>query len=287
LPTVATAEIQVAATSEVVIAPPTRWSAIDLGELWAHRELMYFLTKRELQVRYKQSFFGVSWAVLQPLAFAAVLAVVFGKLVPLPTEGYPYAVFALVAVVPWQFISGTISNGAGSLVQDSELISKVYFPRLALPISKAASLVVDLAVSLPVVFAVVLAYGVAIQATAPLVIAFLALGVVSAFAIGTLFAAVNVKYRDVAQIVPVFIQLMFFATPIIYSTASLHITEKWLYILSVNPFFSVIEGVRWSLIGSEYPGTGRIVVSVASAILILMVALRYFRRTEQTFADNI
>jgi homopolymeric O-antigen transport system permease protein len=284
---VSAAEGQIAATPEVVISPPSRWSAIDLGELWAHRELVYFLTKRELQVRYKQSFFGVSWAVLQPLAFAAVLAVVFGKLVPLPTEGYPYAVFALVAIVPWQFISQTITYGATSLVQDADLISKVYFPRLALPISKAASLIVDLAVSLPVVIVVILAYGVAIQATAPLVIAFLALGVITAFAIGTLFAAINVKYRDVGQIVPVFIQLTFFATPIIYSTHALHITEKWLYILSVNPFFSVIEGVRWALIGAEYPGSGQIAISVASAAVILAVALRYFQRAEQTFADTI
>jgi lipopolysaccharide transport system permease protein len=282
-----TMESRVAASPEIVIAPPRRWSAFDLGELWAHRELIYFLTKRELQVRYKQSFFGVSWAVLQPLAFAGVLAVVFGKLVPLPTEGFPYAVFALVAIVPWQFISGTITNGASSMIQDANLISKVYFPRLALPISKAASLIVDLAVSLPVVLAVIIAYGVAIKATAPLVLLFLALGVVSAFAIGTLFAAINVKYRDVNQIVPVFIQLMFFATPIIYSTHALHVTDRWLYILSLNPFFSVIEGVRWALIGTEYPGTGQIAVSVASALVILVVALRYFRRTEQTFADNI
>jgi lipopolysaccharide transport system permease protein len=284
---VSAAEGQIAAAPEVVIGPPSRWSAIDLGELWAHRELVYFLTKRELQVRYKQSFFGVSWAVLQPLAFAAVLAVVFGKLVPLPTEGFPYAVFALIAVVPWQFISQTITHGSSSLVQDAELISKVYFPRLALPISKAASLIVDLVVSLPVVVVVTLAYGVAIEATAPLVIAFLALAVITAFGLGTLFAAVNVKYRDVGQIVPVFIQLTFFATPIIYSTHALHITEKWLYILSVNPFFSAIEGVRWALIGSEYPGTGQIAVSVASAAVILAVALRYFQRAEQTFADTI
>ncbi len=280
-------ESRIAASPETVIAPPRRWSAIDLGELWAHRELIYFLTKRELQVRYKQSFFGISWAVLQPLAFAGVLAVVFGKLVPLPTEGFPYAVFALVAIVPWQFISGTITNCASSMVQDANLISKVYFPRLALPIAKAASLIVDLAVSLPVVLAVIIAYGVAIKATAPLVVLFLALGVVSAFAIGTLFAAINVKYRDVNQIVPVFIQLMFFATPIIYSTHALHVTDRWLYILSLNPFFSVIEGVRWALIGTEYPGTGQIAISVSSALVILVVALRYFRRTEQTFADNI
>jgi homopolymeric O-antigen transport system permease protein len=275
------------ATPEIVIAPPTRWSAIDLNELWTQRELIYFLTKRELQVRYKQSFFGVAWAVLQPLAFAAALAVVFGKLVPVRTEGFPYAVFALVAIVPWQFISGTISSGAISLVQDADLISKVYFPRLALPISKAASLVLDLFVSFPVVLAVVLAYGVAIQTTAPLVIPFLGLGVISAFALGTLLAAINVKYRDVNQLVPVFIQLLFFATPIIYSTHAYFITDRWLYILSLNPFFSVIEGVRWALIGSAYPGTIQIAISVTSALVILVVALRYFQRAEQGFADTI
>jgi lipopolysaccharide transport system permease protein len=284
---VTTAEAHIQASSEVVIAPPGRWSAIDLGELWAHRELIYFLTKRELQIRYKQSFFGVAWAVLQPLVFAAVLAVVFGKLVPLPTEGFPYAVFALVGIVPWQFISGTISNGASSLVQDADLIGKVYFPRLALPIAKAASLIVDLVVSLPVVLAVVLVYGVAVQSTAPLMVLFLALGVVTAFAVGTLFAAVNVKYRDVNLIVPVFIQLTFFATPIIYSTHALNVTDKWLYILSVNPFFSAIEGARWALIGTEYPGTGQIAISIASAIVILVVALRYFQRAERSFADYI
>jgi lipopolysaccharide transport system permease protein len=281
---------QVVTAPEVVIAPPSRWSAIDLSELWAHRELVYFLTKRELQVRYKQSFFGVSWAVLQPLAFAFAFAAIFGTLVHFSTQGVPLAVYAIIGLVPWQFTAGAIGNGATSLVQDSDLISKVYFPRLALPLSKALSLVVDLVIGIPVVILMVLLYGVGIQATAPLGILFLALGVVTAFGIGTLFAAVNVKYRDVGLIVPVFIQLMFFATPIIWSVIDANgnqVRDAFQYILALNPMFTVIEGARWALIDTNFPGWPQIAISVTSAIVILVVALVYFQRADQSFADTI
>jgi ABC-type polysaccharide/polyol phosphate export permease len=213
--------------------------------------------------------------------------VVFSKLANIAVGDFPYAVFALIGIVPWQFTAATIQTGAGSLVQDANLISKVYFPRLALPISKALSLIVDLAVSSPVVILVILIGGVAIQATAPLALLFLVLGVVTAFAIATLFAAINVKYRDVTQIVPVFVQLMFFASPIIYSVDAQNVTEKWRYILSLNPMYSVIEGMRWALIGTPYPGTAKILISIASALVLLLIALRYFQKTEQTFADYV
>ncbi|MDX6617500.1 MAG: lipopolysaccharide transport system permease protein [Solirubrobacterales bacterium] len=285
-----TAEAQIAAVPEVVIAPPSRWSGIQLGELWAHRELIYFLTKRELQVRYKQSVFGVSWAVLQPLAFAFIFAAIFGTLVNLPTQHIPFAVYAIVGLVPWLFTAGAIGNGATSLVQDANLISKVYFPRLALPISKALSLIVDLVIGVPVVLLMIAIYGVGIEATAPLAILFLALGVITAFGLGTLFAAVNVKYRDVGLIVPVFIQLMFFATPILWSVVDAngnHIRDGIQYILAINPMFSAIEGVRWAVIGTNFPGWPEIAISAASSLVILFVALRYFQSAEQSFADNI
>jgi lipopolysaccharide transport system permease protein len=283
-----TAEAQIdPGQHELVITPPKGWSSLQLRELWDHRELIYFLTKRELQIRYKQSIFGASWAVLQPLAYTFVLAIVFGTLVKLPTEGFPYAVFAIVGIVPWMFTAGAIQTGASSLVQDANLITKVYFPRLALPISKGLSLAVDLAVSFPIVVLLILVYGVTLQATFPLVVLFLGLGVITAFAIGMFFAAVNVRYRDVAQIVPVFVQMMFFATPIIYSTAAFNVTDRWLYILSINPMFSAIEGARWAMIGTEYPGTGRIAISCAVALLVLFFGLRYFQKTEQTFADYV
>jgi lipopolysaccharide transport system permease protein len=285
-----TAEAQVDAMPEVVIAPPTRWSGVKLGELWAHRELIYFLTKRELQIRYKQSVFGISWAVLQPLAFAFIFAAIFGYLVKLPTQGIPFAVYAVIGLVPWQFTAGAIGNGATSLVQDANLISKVYFPRLALPIAKALSLIVDLVIGIPVVILMIVVYGVAIQATAPLGILFLVLGVVTAFGLGTLFSAVNVKYRDVSLIVPVFVQVMFFATPILWSVIDKdgnEMRDGFQYLFSLNPLFTVVEGVRWALIDTNFPGWPEVGISVASALAILFIALRYFQSAEQSFADNI
>jgi homopolymeric O-antigen transport system permease protein len=283
-------EAAATAVSETVIAPPRRWRALELGELWAHRELVYFLTKRELQVRYKQSFFGISWAVLQPLVFAFIFALFFGVVLKVQVPGdLPYAVFAVAGVVPWLFTSQAIQNGASSLVQDSNLIAKVYFPRLALPISKALSLMLDLAIALVVVVIVTLLYGVAIAPTAWLVPAFLALGVVTAFAIGTLLAAVNVKYRDIEVVVPMLIQVMFFASPILYSGTQVgdQAGKAWSYIYSINPMASVLDGMRWALFDQPYPGTANILISVGTALFLFLGALIYFRRTEQYFADVV
>jgi homopolymeric O-antigen transport system permease protein len=279
-----------AATPEIVISPPRRWSSLHLGELWAQRELIYFLTKRELQVRYKQSFFGISWAVLQPLIYGFVFALFFGVVVEVPVPGdLPYAVFAVAGLVPWLFTAQAIQNGSTSLVQDADLISKVYFPRLALPISKALSLLIDLAIALAVVIVVTLIYGVAIAPTAYLVPAFLILGVITAFAIATLLAAVNVRYRDVQVVVPMLVQILFFVSPVLYSGTLVgdEAGEAWSYIYSINPMATVIDGMRWALLDQPFPGVANILISVASAALILGGALVYFRRAEQSFADVI
>jgi lipopolysaccharide transport system permease protein len=278
--------LEAAATpDETVISPPGRWTALRFGELWEHRELVYFLTKRELQVRYKQSFFGVSWALFQPLALAFVLALFFGKAFNIPTEGIPFAVFAVIAMVPWLFTATAIAETAGSLVSDANLMSKVYFPRLALPLSKALSLMVDLAIGMPVMVVVALAFGVSIESTAYLVPAFLLLAVVTAFGIGTLFAAANVKYRDVTVLVPMVVQIMFFITPILYPATL--IPESWINVWALNPLVSVVEGVRWALVGTPFLGTAPLLISVASSIAILLGALRYFQRTQHWFADVV
>jgi lipopolysaccharide transport system permease protein len=287
---VSTPEAQAATAAEIVISPPRRWSSLQLGELWAQRELIYFLTKRELQVRYKQSFFGISWAVMQPLIYGFVFALFFGVVVKLQTPGdIPYAVFAVAGLVPWLFTAQAIQNGSTSLVQDADLISKVYFPRLALPVSKALSLLLDLAIALVVVIVVTLIYGVAIAPTVYLVPAFLILGVITAFAIATLLAAVNVKYRDVQVVVPMLVQVLFFVSPVLYSGTLVgdQAGKAWSYIYSLNPMASVIDGMRWALLDQPYPGTANILISVASATLILIGALVYFRRAEQSFADVI
>jgi homopolymeric O-antigen transport system permease protein len=274
---------------ETVIGPPSRWAPINLGELWAHRELIYFLTKRELQVRYKQSFFGVSWAILQPLTFAFVFALFFSKVFHVTSGGIPYPVFAVAGIVPWLFTANAIQNSAMSMVQDADLLSKVYFPRLALPISKALSLVIDLAIALGVVLVVTVIYGVAIQSTVYLVPAFLALGLVTAFTLGTLFAAANVKYRDVTVIVPMLIQIGFFITPVLYPGTGPNALVKgdWVYLWALNPMVSVINGVRWAILGTPAPLTSTVLISIASALVMLGLTLHYFQRAEQWFADVV
>jgi lipopolysaccharide transport system permease protein len=275
---------------ELVISPPKRWSGLRLGELWAHRELIYFLTKRELQIRYKQSVFGISWAILQPLVFAFVFALFFGLVLKVQVPGdIPYPVFAVAGIVPWQFTSQAITNGATSLVQDADLISKVYFPRLALPISKALGLFLDLAIALVVVVIVTLAYGVAISSMVYLVPAFLLLGVISAFALATLLAALNVKYRDVQVLVPMLVQILFFASPVLYSGTIVGETsgEVWSYLYYLNPMATVLDGTRWALIDQPAPSAAKVLISIGSASVLLVGAVLYFRRAEQFFADII
>lgn len=275
---------------ELVISPPKQWSGMRLGELWTHRELIYFLTKRELQLRYKQSVFGIGWAVFQPLVFAFVLALFFGLVIKVNVPGdIPYPVFAVAGIVPWQFTSQAINNGAGSLVLDSDLISKVYFPRLALPISKALGLILDLGIALVVVLIVTIAYGVSISSMVWLVPAFLLLGVVTAFALATLLSAVNVKYRDVQVLVPVLVQILFFASPVIYSGSTVGQTsgEIWSYLYYLNPMATVLDGTRWALLDQPAPSVAKVLISVGSASVLLTWAVLYFRRAEQFFADVI
>jgi homopolymeric O-antigen transport system permease protein len=282
---VSPAEAQTVAPRELVIAPPRGWRSLDLGELWAHRDLVYFLTKRELQIRYRQSFFGVGWAILQPVTLTFILALVFSKFIHFETP-IPYAVFAVAGLVPWLFTSQAVTNCANSLVKDAELISKVYFPRLAVPLSLSLSLVIDLVFALIVLLVMMALYGVGLASTFYLVPAFLLLGVFTTFAIGTLFAAINVKYRDVQLVVPVLVQMMFFLTPVVYPADTV-VKGDWMYLYAINPLVSVLEGLRWALFDTAYPGTGVIAVSVASAVALALVALWYFRRTEQFFADLI
>jgi lipopolysaccharide transport system permease protein len=195
----------------------------------------------------------------------------------------------VIGIVPWLFVSQAIQNGASSLVQDANLIAKVYFPRLALPISKAMSLLIDLAIALVVVVVVTLLYGVPIASTAYLVPAFLLLGAITAFALATLLSAVNVRYRDVQLVVPMLIQVLFFASPVLYSGTRVgdQAGEAWSYIYSLNPMASVLDGMRWALVDSPSPGLVHVLISIGSALLLLIGAVLYFRRAEDFFADVI
>jgi homopolymeric O-antigen transport system permease protein len=276
-------EAHAATLPETVIAPPRRLSW-PVGELWEFRDLIYFLTKRELQIRYKQSFFGIGWAVLQPLALAFIFALVFGTFLH-ADYGIPTAVFVVAGIVPWLFTGQAVQMGANSLVLDSDLISKVYFPRLALPIAKALSLVLDLAVSFVVVLLIALIYGVAIQSTIYLVPAFLLLSVVTTFALSSLLAAINVKYRDVQLVTPMLVQVLFFLTPVVYPVS--FIPGDWKYVYAINPLSSAIDGIRWALFGTTAPSWGVVGISVASALILTLLSMTYFQRTERFFADHV
>jgi lipopolysaccharide transport system permease protein len=273
------------ATSEVVIRPPGRFGGLGLRELVEHHELLYFLIKRELQVRYKQSLFGVGWAVMQPIALAFIFALFFGRLAKVPSEGVAYPVFALAGLVPWMFAAQSTSQSATSLVGDANLLSKVYFPRLVIPIAKVLSMSVDLLVALCVLFPFVLAYGITLEPRAFAVILFVLLGVLTTMGIGIGLSALNVKYRDITVGIPLLVQVWLFATPVVYPGSL--VTGLWRYLYALNPMVSVIDGVRWAVLGTRAPEAGPLLVSIGVAIITLFAALVYFKRTERYFADLI
>jgi lipopolysaccharide transport system permease protein len=274
-----------ARSSEIIIRPAGRWSALHASEIWAYRELLYFLTKRELQVRYKQSLLGVSWAVMQPLALTFIFALFFGRLVKVPSDGIPYPVFALAGLVPWLFVSQSSAQGAQSLVADANLLTKVYFPRIIVPLAKVLALLVDLGFAFCVLLPFALIYGAPIQATAVIAPLFLLLALTTALGAGTLLAALNVKYRDVGVAMPLAVQVWLFATPVVYP-ASL-VSGSWQYVYALNPMVSVIGGLRWALFGTTAPAASAVAVSAAASCALLIGAVVYFRRTEQFFADLI
>jgi lipopolysaccharide transport system permease protein len=273
------------APGEVVIRPPGRWGVLSLKELMGHRELLYFLTRRELLVRYKQSIFGIAWAVVQPLAMMTIFSIFFGRLAGVPSDGIPYPLFALAALVPWMFISQSVAQSAISLVADSNILSKVYFPRLVIPTGRVLATLADLGIALVVLFVVMALYGVTPEPTVVLVPALIALGFVTALAIGTMLAILNVRYRDVTVAVPLLMQLWLFSTPVVYPGSL--ITGAWEYIYALNPAVSVVSGMRWALLGTPGPSIGAVAVSCASAGVLLVMALVYFRKNERFFADII
>jgi lipopolysaccharide transport system permease protein len=272
-------------STALLIAPPSRWGGFGLRELWDARELVYFLTKRELQIRYKQSLFGVSWAVLQPLTYAFVFALFFGRLANVPSEGFPYPVFALSALVPWIFCSQAVSQAAASLVGDANLLGKIYFPRLAIPLAKILSFLIDLMIALCVLGLFVALYGVSPSEGMLALPAFLVLAFATGVGAGTLLATLNVRYRDVMVAIPLLIQLWLFATPVIYPGSL--ITGTWQYVYALNPMVSVIGGVRWAFLGAPAPELAMVAISTGTASFLLVAGIVYFRRSERFFADII
>jgi homopolymeric O-antigen transport system permease protein len=267
------------------LRPSKGWMSLDLAELWEYRELAYFLAWRDVKVRYKQTIVGVAWVLLQPVAMVAVFWLLFGRIAKLPSEGVHYPLFVLVALLPWQFFSRVISESTNSLITDQRLITRVYFPRLVVPIATALTAFVDFGLSLSLVVVLMMVYGVApggaILALPLMVVLMLA----AALGVGFWLSALNVEYRDVMHAVPFLVQFWFFVTPVVYSTSLL--PEPWGFLFSLNPMTAVVEGFRWSLLEA---GGGFSVMSILSgfiAIGLFFSGIIWFRRRERSFVDQL
>jgi len=268
-----------------VIAPARGWVPIRLRELWGYRELLYFLVWREVKIRYKQTALGVAWAVIQPVFTMVVFTVVFGHFGKLPSDGLPYQVFALCALLPWQLFAFALSESSNSVVVNQRLITKVYFPRLIMPIASVCVGLVDFAVSFVVLMGLMAYYGLRpgpAIATVPL---FALLAVMTALGIGLWLSALNVKYRDVRYTLPFVTQIWMFATPVAYSISL--VPAAWRPLYALNPMVGVVEGFRWALLGTGGSPGLPVATSVAVVLVLLVSGLFYFRRMERTFADVV
>jgi lipopolysaccharide transport system permease protein len=259
------------------------WSSINLRELWSYRELFFFLVWRDFKVRYKQTSVGVAWALVQPLLTLGIFSLIFGRVAKLSSEGIPYPVFFFVALFPWQFFATALSHSGTSLVSNQQLVTKVYFPRLVIPAAAALAGLVDLAIASVVLLGLMLYYGIVPSLTIVALPLFIALLVATTVAFGLWLSALNVRYRDVQYTIPFLTQFLFFATPIAYSSALL--PDTWRVFFGLNPMLGVVEGFRWSLLGTSLdPAVG---VSIGTAIALLVGGVFYFRRVERHFADIV
>jgi lipopolysaccharide transport system permease protein len=278
--------IAVERAEPVVVRPPSRWTGVGIHDLWRYRELLFFFAWRDLKVRYKQTFLGIVWAVLQPIMYMVVFTLFFGRIADLYSEGKPYALLALSGSVIWLFFANSVTLSANSLVGNASLITKIYFPRLLAPVAPVIAGLVDLALSFTVLLAVMAGYGEypALHRTW-IALPFLLLAMGTAVGVGSWLAALNVKYRDVRYVVPFMLQLWLFASPVVYSSELLQGRLETLYYL--NPMAGVVEGFRWALLGGIPPGYGSVALSTLGGAVMLVAGVLYFRRVERNFADIV
>jgi lipopolysaccharide transport system permease protein len=259
--------------------------SLGLSETWDYRELLYFLVWRDVKVRYKQTLLGVLWAIIQPLLAMVVFSIFFGKLGKMPSDGIPYPLFSFAALVPWTFFASGLMLASNSLVGSQNLIKKIYFPRLIIPLSSVLSGGLDFAISLVMLGALMAYYGVAVTWSACWVLALAPLVFVTALGAGLVLSALNVEYRDVRYVLPFLTQLWLFLTPIAYPSSM--IPEPWKSIYGINPMAGVVEGFRWALLDVDSRPGSIIAVSTVSALLLLAAGVFYFRKMERTFADRV
>lgn len=259
------------------------WASLQLSDLWEYRELLYFLTWRDIKVRYKQTVLGAGWAIIQPVFTMVIFSVFFGWLGKLPSDGVPYPVFSYSALVPWTFFAHGLIHVANSLVEDANLLKKVYFPRLVIPISAVMSGLVDFILAFVVLLGILLYFGIVPTINIVWLPLFLLLALVTSLGVGLWLSAMNVQFRDVRYTLPFLTQFWLFATPIAYPSSLL--SEPWRTLYGINPMVGVVEGFRWALLGVDTAPGPIIIVSSLVAVALIMSGTLYFRRLENTFAD--
>lgn len=269
----------------LIIRPSKGWVPLHLRDLWQYRELIFFLAWRDIQVRYKQTALGVAWAVIQPVFIMIVFSIFFGRLAGIPSDGLPYPIFAYCALVPWQLFAHSLAESSNSLVANQNLITKVYFPRLVIPLSAVLAGLVDFMIAFVVLIGMMGYYQILPTQAVWSLPLFVLLAVALAMGVGLWLSALNVQYRDVRYTIPFLTQMWLFATPIAYPSSL--VPEPWRALYGVNPMAGVVEGFRWALLGTGKAPGALLAVSVLVTMLILLSGLYYFRRMERTFADVV
>ena len=268
----------------LIIRPPRKWVPVDLHELWNYRELLTSFTMRDIKIRYKQTALGFLWAIIQPLFMMVIFTIIFGGFAKIPSEGIPYPLFSFAALLPWMLFSEGLTRSTMSMVANANIMTKVYFPRLIMPISGILSPLVDFAVSISILVLMMAYYGFVPTINIVFLPVFILLALATSLGIGLWLSALNVKYRDFQYTVPFIIQLWMYASPVVYPASMIPESIRPLY--GLNPMAGVIEGFRWALLGTEIPGS-MIFVSVGVVAVLLVSGMFYFRRMEQYYADIV
>jgi lipopolysaccharide transport system permease protein len=275
--------------STTIIRPSKGWVSLKLRELWEYRELLYFLVWRDVKVRYKQTVLGAAWAILQPLMTMAVFTIFFGRLAKVGSDGLPYPIFSYAGLLPWTFFAQGLGQSSDSLVGSANLVKKVYFPRLVIPMSSVLAPLLDFALAFVILAGMMLFYGIRPTVALLALPLFLLLAFTTALGVGMWLSALNVQFRDVKYVVPFFVQMWLFVTPVIYPTTKVIAMlreaglPEWLY--GLNPMVGVVTGFRWAILGTAVPAGSLILVSVLVTACLLVSGVFYFRRMERTFAD--
>ena len=278
-------EINASAEPTVIIEPRRHFFALDLKTVWEYKELLYFLVWRDLKVHYRQTLIGAGWVILQPLTTMVIFTLVFGKFAQIPSDGLPYPVFVYSALLPWSLFASSLNRGTSSVAGNAQLVSKIYFPRLILPLSGVLSPIVDFVIAFVILVGMMIWYTTLPTWGILALPLFMLLAIFTALAVGLWLSALNVRYRDVGHAIPFLTQIWMFATPVAYPISV--VPEKWRMLYSLNPMAGVIEGFRWALLGQQSPDFTVIAISSLMVVALLLPGIAYFKYTERTFADLV